>query len=153
MTQKISNGNLELLADDIGNAQYDITASYIGKVADKLSEKASATKSENLQAAINKLYEAKSLIDSAWNICKNKMDGECAKHPRTITSYTYTIDELTEHMINDPKGELKIFISRLGYSLLTQADADLGRNRHKLASCLYRASSSLFKANQYLYKS
>jgi hypothetical protein len=152
MEQKIYNGTIESLADEIGYAQYDSTALHIGKIADKLSEIAKTKNSINLQGAALKLYEARDIMNSAWDICKDKMDGECAKHAKTITSYHCTIDELTEHIINDPDGGLKRFIGELGYNLLTQADADLGRNRRRLASCLYRASSSLFRANVYLHK-
>jgi hypothetical protein len=152
MEQKIYSGTLEALADEIGNAQYDITALHIGKIADKVKEKAVTENSKELQEAFIRLNDAKSLMDSAWKICRNKMDGECSKHQRIIRNYSYNIDELIEQVVDNPKDELTIFIGHLGYNLMNQADADSGINKHRLASCLYRASSSLFKANQSIHQ-
>jgi hypothetical protein len=144
--------NLEDLAHSVGNAQYNITAECIGKVANNISKKALNTHSIKPEDIANHLYKAKSSMDSAWEICKDKMEGECAKHPTQIVGYAGTIDTLARYLTKLPDYKFKKFINYLGQDILRQADADFNRNRRrkKLASHLYKVSNSLLEAGNLL---
>jgi hypothetical protein len=141
------DGSLEQLAYDIGNAQYCTTAKVIGKVANKLSQKSLNSNSVKLTEIVNDFYEAKFAMDGAWRICKNKMEGECSKHPLNIVRYAGSIDELAQYIVDLDKYDFKRFTNLLGKDLLRQSNADFENNKIRLAAYLRLASSCLLRSS------
>lgn len=77
------NLSLDELARQIGNLSYDKTAEFIDYLAQDLKRQADADSqkqrkklSSKLYNAVNELNNAKSSIDSAWQICKPYMNSE-----------------------------------------------------------------------------
>lgn len=76
-------GSLAQLAKDVGNMQYDQTASFIEELADDITRQADADLgrgnsklADKLYATANKLYEARDEMTKAWKICEPYMTNQ-----------------------------------------------------------------------------
>jgi len=76
-------GTLAKLAGSIGNMTYDLTASFIGELADDITKQADADSargrkklSSELYSTAKELYEARDKMYVAWEICRPYMNKE-----------------------------------------------------------------------------
>ena len=75
--------SMEDLANDLGNLRYDILASLLKKLSNKIGEDSSKDFSNNMPYLANELYCAGSAlsnsaddISKAWYYCKRNMNDE-----------------------------------------------------------------------------
>ena len=74
------NGNLEELAQNIGNMQYDCTANFICALADDIRKQANADKNRGrlklasrLYETSQELYKSSEAMQKVWKICERYM--------------------------------------------------------------------------------
>ncbi|MBI2102227.1 hypothetical protein HYT55_00165 [Candidatus Woesearchaeota archaeon] len=71
-----------------------------------------------------------------------------AKHPRTVSDYNGTLDELARAIGNMTYDQTATFIERLADDLKRQGEADAERGREQLAERLYHAAECLYAARE-----
>ncbi len=68
------------------------------------------------------------------------------KHPRTVTNFTGTLDELAQSIGNMAYDQTARFIEKLADNIQRQADGDFKRGRIKLAYELSQTTQTLYEA-------
>lgn len=139
-----------LLAENVGNLQYDLTSKVIDDFAElfiKNSKKYPEKSDEYISAAIC-MKSAKNYINKAWTICENHKES-CSVHPRAIKGRN--LNNIASNVFL--KGETGNFLEGLASDLWSQAYCDdTVRKRAILSSNLYSASEKLDEAAEFINK-